>query len=77
MSTTTDQTLDVQGLACPMPIAKAAIAIRSLRSGDRLEVLATDPGSVPDFTAWCAKTGNDLLEQTEDAGVFRFLILKG
>jgi len=76
MSQTVEQ-LDVQGLACPMPIAKAAIAIRSMRPGDRLEVLATDPGSVPDFTAWCAKTGNDLLERTEDAGVFRFLILKG
>jgi len=77
MSQTTVQQLDVQGLACPMPIAKAAIAIRSMRPGDRLEVLATDPGSVPDFTAWCAKTGNDLLERTEDAGMFRFLILKG
>jgi tRNA 2-thiouridine synthesizing protein A len=77
MSQAIVQQLDVQGLACPMPIAKAAIAIRSMRPGDRLEVLATDPGSVPDFAAWCAKTGNDLLERTQDAGVFRFLILKG
>ena len=47
-----------------------------LQPGDLLEVVATDPGSVPDFRAWCANTRNELVEQTEDAGVFRFLIRK-
>jgi tRNA 2-thiouridine synthesizing protein A len=76
MSQTIVQTLDVKGLACPMPIAKTAKVIRSLQPGDLLEVVATDPGSVPDFRAWCANTRNELVEQTEDAGVFRFLIRK-
>ena len=76
MSQTIVQTLDVKGLACPMPIAKTAKVIRSLQPGDLLEVVATDPGSVPDFRAWCANTRNELVEQTEDAVVFRFLIRK-
>ena len=76
METTIDRTLDATGLACPMPIAKTAIAMRQLAPGEVLELLATDPGSVPDVTAWCGSTGNELLEQTEDAGVFRFLIRK-
>lgn len=67
-------TLDLKGLACPMPIAKTAKAMRDLQPGDILEALATDPGSVPDFDAWCRSTGNELLEQTEEAGVFRFVI---
>jgi hypothetical protein len=37
-------------------------------------VLATDPGSVPDFKAFCESTGNILVEHSEQAGVYRFVI---
>ena len=77
MSTTIARTLDMKGFACPLPIAKTAQAIRELGTGDVLEVLATDPGSVPDFDAWSAATGHQLLERTEEDGVYRFLIRKG
>jgi tRNA 2-thiouridine synthesizing protein A len=76
MSATISTTLDLKGLACPMPIAKTAQAMRNLAPGDLVEVYATDPGSVPDFGAWCRTTGNELLEQTEETGVYRFLIRK-
>lgn len=76
MSDTIARTLDLKGLSCPMPIAKTAQAIRDLAPGDLLESLATDPGSVPDFASWCTSTGNELVEQTEDGGVFRFVIRK-
>jgi tRNA 2-thiouridine synthesizing protein A len=76
MSMTVATTLDLKGLSCPLPIVKTAQAIKVLQSGDLLEALATDPGSVPDFTAWCRSTGNQLVEQTVDAGVFRFVIRK-
>ncbi len=76
MSDTIVTTLDLKGLACPLPIAKTAQAIRELRPGDLIESLATDPGSVPDFAAWCTSTGHELVEQTEDAGVYRFVIRK-
>jgi len=76
MSQTVTKTLDLKGLACPLPIAKTAVAMRELQPGDLLEALATDPGSVPDFNAWAKTTGNELVEQTEEDGVFRFLIRK-
>jgi tRNA 2-thiouridine synthesizing protein A len=76
MSTTVAQTLDLKGLSCPLPIVKTAMAIKALQSGELLEALATDPGSVPDFAAWCRSTGNELVEQTTDEGVFRFVIRK-
>ena len=47
---------------------------RSLASGALIEVLATDPGSVKDFAAWCRSTGNELVEQSVDGPVFRFVI---
>jgi TusA-related sulfurtransferase len=76
MSQTVTKRLDLKGLACPLPIAKTAVAMRELQPGDLLEALATDPGSVPDFNAWAKTTGNELVEQTEEDGVFRFLIRK-
>jgi len=76
MSTAVAQTLDVKGLACPLPIVKTAQAVRQLASGDVIEVLATDPGAVPDFDAWCRTTGNRLVEQTEEDGIYRFLVEK-
>jgi tRNA 2-thiouridine synthesizing protein A len=47
--------LDVKGTKCPVPIVRAKKEIDAMRAGDVLEVLATDPGSVPDFQGW-AKT---------------------
>jgi tRNA 2-thiouridine synthesizing protein A len=66
--------LDARGLACPMPIVKTAQAIAGMASGQLLEVLATDPGSVKDFAAWSKTTGHEIMEQGEDAGVFRFVL---
>ena len=57
MSATITRTLDLKGLSCPLPIAKTAQAIRDLSVGELIEVYATDPGSVPDFIAWCTTTG--------------------
>jgi tRNA 2-thiouridine synthesizing protein A len=76
MSTTIVKLLDLRGLSCPLPIAKTAQAIRGLSVGDLIEVHATDPGSVPDFAAWCTTTGHELVERTESEGVYRFVIRK-
>ena len=69
-------TLDTKGLNCPLPVLKAKKAINGLTAGDTLQVLATDPGAVKDFQAFCRATGHELLESGEDAGVYSFLIKK-
>ena len=74
--TSIDQVVDARGLACPMPIVKTAQAIKAMTSGQVLEVLATDPGAVKDFAAWSRSTGNQILESNEDAGTYRFLIVR-
>jgi tRNA 2-thiouridine synthesizing protein A len=76
MSATIAETIDMKGFACPLPIAKTALAMHRIGPGDLLEVFATDPGSVPDFRAWCGTTGNELVEESESDGVFRFVIRK-
>ena len=73
MATTT---VDAQGLLCPLPVLRARKSMKALTTGETLEVLATDPGSVTDFAAYCKTTGDELVESSEVDGVFRFLIRK-
>ena len=68
------QTVDARGLSCPMPIVKIAQAVKPLPSGAVVELLATDPGSIKDVVAWCRATGNELIGQTSDGAVYRFVI---
>jgi tRNA 2-thiouridine synthesizing protein A len=73
---TTDRmtTLDARGLKCPMPIVRTAQQIKTIASGELLEVLATDPGAVADFGAWSRSTGNTIVAQTTQDGVYRFVL---
>jgi TusA-related sulfurtransferase len=76
MSITIAMSLNLKGLSCPMPIIKTAKAMKDLYPGQLVEVFATDPGSVPDFKAWARATGNPLVESSEEAGVFHFVLKK-
>jgi len=69
-----DQLLDAKGLNCPLPILRAKKALKDVAVGGTLEVLATDPGAVKDFEAFCRVTGNELLESQVKDGVYQFLI---
>jgi len=69
-----DQTLDAKGLNCPLPILKAKKAIMALPVGGTLEVLATDPGAVKDFAAFSRTTGHEIIEQSTEGNVFRFVL---
>jgi len=69
-----DAVLDAKGLNCPLPILKAKKALKDVPSGGTLEIIATDPGSVADFEAFCRTTGNELLESSSNDGVYTFLI---
>lgn len=71
---TAEHVLDAKGLNCPLPILKAKKALNNVPSGECLEVLSTDPGSIADFEAFCRTTGNELVESSTDDGVYKFLI---
>ncbi len=59
-----------------MPIVKTAQVVKALVSGQTVEVWATDPGSVKDFAAWSKATGNPIVEQAVDKGVYRFVLAR-
>lgn len=69
-----DETLDAKGLNCPLPILKAKKALKGMDNGKVLEILATDPGAIKDFEAFCRATGNKLLSSEQDGDIYKFEI---
>ena len=68
--------LDTKGLRCPLPVLRARRALKDVAAGETLTVLATDPGAVKDFEAFCETTGCAFVAAREEAGVFTIEIKK-
>lgn len=71
-----DKELDTRGLRCPLPILRCKKGMAEIDGGQVLKVVATDPGAVKDFQAFCKQTGHELLSQTEQDKEFTFFIRK-
>ncbi len=69
--------LDARGLKCPLPVMRAAKALRGLKPGDLLRVRATDPLAPQDFQDFCAAGGHEMVEAREVAGMFEAVIKVG
>ena len=69
--------LDVTGLQCPGPIIKIKNKISELKTGEVLEVKATDPGFENDIKVWTRQTGNTLLNIENTDGEILAEIKKG
>ena len=69
-----DVVVDAKGLNCPLPILRAKKALKELPSGGTMEVIATDPGAVKDFEAFCRTTGNELVSSSQEGSNYHFVI---
>jgi len=69
-----DKELDARGLNCPLPILRAKKALSDMSGGQVLKILATDPGSVKDFQAFCKQTGHELVAHSEADKEFTFFM---
>lgn len=66
--------LDLSGLNCPLPILRTKIALADRAPGEVVHVIATDPHSVLDFKAFCARTGHELVDHVPGPEVFEFWV---
>lgn len=73
---TFDKELDTTGLTCPMPIMKCKKILQTLTAGQVLHLMATDPGTKSDIPALVGKTGDQIIETSEEDGKFHFYIKK-
>ena len=71
-----DKELDARGLNCPLPILRCKKALAEISNGQILKAMATDPGSVKDFQAFCKQTGHELLSLEQNESLFTFYIRK-
>ncbi|EHU1525941.1 sulfurtransferase TusA [Acinetobacter baumannii] len=74
--------LNTRGLSCPEPVMMLHQAIRKAKSGDVVEVLATDPSTSWDIPKFCMHLGHELLLKEEvldeqNHKEYRYLVQKG
>lgn len=70
-----DHEMDLRGLTCPIPVMRTAKKMLTLKVGETLRVMATDPATVLDFDAYARGSGNTLLESNKTPkGEFEFLL---
>ena len=69
-------TLDTSGLLCPIPIVKAAAAVKGLPVGAVLLVIATDPGIETDMPLWCRATRHEHLATFRDGNRWKSYVKK-
>ncbi|MDX1823584.1 MAG: sulfurtransferase TusA family protein [Thiohalomonadales bacterium] len=60
--------LDARRLLCPLPVIRAQDAVATMQAGERLRVVATDPGVKNDIPAWCRINGHkvEAMEEQDD-----------
>lgn len=71
-----DNTLDLKGLKCPLPVLKTRKALSRLPDGEELVVVTTDPMAGIDIPHFCKEHGHTVLETERTASGHRFRLAK-
>jgi TusA-related sulfurtransferase len=58
--------VDCQRLLCPLPVIRVQDAVATLRPGDLVTAVCTDPGVLADIPAWCRINGHTVLDTRQD-----------
>lgn len=66
------ETLNAKRLLCPLPVIRTQDKVKTMDTGDILEVVCTDPGVMQDIPAWCRINGHQVLET--DSGDMEYSI---
>ncbi|MDE5413475.1 CoA-disulfide reductase [Alkalihalobacterium chitinilyticum] len=66
--------IDATGLQCPGPIMSVVNALKTMTTGEVLEVSATDSNFVKDLSSWCDHNGHTLLKEvSKDNGFLAYI----
>ncbi len=72
-----DQVVDAAGLACPLPLLKLKLALKSLNSDQVVKLIATDAGSKTDVPSFCELSDNELIQFVESDNIYYFWVKHG
>ena len=59
--------LDVKGKNCPIPLLRTRHHMHHLNSGESIQILSTDYGTIRDMRAFCEKHGHILESVTKQS----------
>ncbi|MFK7795063.1 MAG: sulfurtransferase TusA family protein [Gammaproteobacteria bacterium] len=68
--------VDAKNTFCPGPLMELIANMKQAEVGDELLVLSTDEGSANDIPEWINKVGHEVIESSEDAGVWSIVVKK-
>ena len=71
-----DHELDACGLNCPLPVLRTKKTLDKMASGEVLQIIATDPGSVEDMASLVRQTGHQMLETRQESDRYYFVVKK-
>ncbi len=68
--------VDAKNTFCPGPLMELIANMKQAEVGDELLILSTDEGSANDIPEWINKVGHEVIESSEDAGVWSIVVKK-
>jgi tRNA 2-thiouridine synthesizing protein A len=68
--------VDCRGSACPGPLMEAKKAIATVKVGEVLEVLSSDPGTKEDIPLWAKKVGHEFIGSLPASGYDRIFVTR-
>ncbi|MGQ4002709.1 sulfurtransferase TusA family protein [Francisellaceae bacterium CB299] len=66
--------LSLERLLCPMPVIKTQNMLKTMKKGEQLKVICTDPGTMHDIPAWCKVNDYKLVEAIEINNKYQFIV---
>lgn len=77
MTVVSDLKLDVRGEKCPYPRIKALQKIKTLKRGEILEVIASDPEAWQNIDVELTRSGDEFLDVETKEGAYHIFVKKG
>ena len=72
-----DHQLDALGLRCPEPVMMVRSAVRKMKDGETLLIIADDPSTTRDIPSFCTFMDHTLVAKDIEQAPFRYLLKKG
>ena len=76
METQADQVLDTSGTVCPVPVLRTLRLLKTMRLGQILKVIVTDPGAAADISEWTDLTDREIVAHEKKDDKFIFYVRK-
>ena len=65
--------IDASGLLCPFPLLQLQKKLKQVPTGEVVQLISTDKGSIKDVHSFCEQTSHALIDEQIDYVHYRFV----